>query len=171
MNTVARMLRLLEVVMNKLAIYPGSFDPITNGHIDIVKRALEIFDKIIIVIAVNPEKTSTFSLEERKEMIRESLKDLPQVSVDSTDGLTVHYAQKVGAAAMIRGLRAATDFEYEFQINNANRFIDKKIESVFFMAKHEFMFIASSTIKAMVKGGIDVSKLVPPAVYHKLQKL
>lgn len=104
-------------------------------------------------------------------MIKESVKDYPQISVDSTAGLTVHYAQKVGASAMIRGLRAATDFEYEFQINNANRFIDKRIESIFFMAKHEFMFISSSTIKQMVQGGIDVSKLVPQPVFEKLKKL
>lgn len=157
--------------MNIIAIYPGSFDPITNGHIDIVKRALTIFDKIVILIAVNPSKKSTFSVEKRVEMIRESLKDYPSVSVDTTSGLTVHYAQKVGAKVMIRGLRAATDFEYEFQINSANRFIDKQIESVFFMAKHEFMFISSSTIKEMVAGGIDVSKLVPSPVWEELKKL
>ncbi|MDY0214898.1 MAG: pantetheine-phosphate adenylyltransferase [Bacilli bacterium] len=156
--------------MNVLAIYPGSFDPITNGHIDIVKRALRVFDKIIILVAVNPGKKYLFSVEERVQMIKDSLKEYPQVSVDSTSGLTVHYAQKVGANAMIRGLRAATDFEYEFQMNNANVFIDKQIESIFFMAKHEFMFISSSTIKEMVAGGIDVSKLVPAPVYTMLKK-
>lgn len=156
--------------MNIIAIYPGSFDPITNGHIDIIKRALLIFDKIVVLVAINPNKKFTFALEERVNMIKESLKDYPQVSVDSTSGLTVHYAQKIGAKAMIRGLRAATDFEYEFQINNANRFIDKQVESIFFMAKHEFMFISSSTIKEMVAGGIDVSKLVPPPVWARFQK-
>ena len=156
--------------MNIIAIYPGSFDPITNGHIDIIKRALLIFDKIVVLVAVNPNKRFTFSVDERVSMIRDSLKDYPQVSVDSTSGLTVHYAQKIGAKAMIRGLRAATDFEYEFQINNANRFIDKQIESIFFMAKHEFMFISSSTIKEMVAGGIDVSKLVPAPVWVKFNQ-
>ena len=157
--------------MNTTAIYPGSFDPITNGHIDIIKRSLRMFDKVIILIATNPEKKSTFTVEERMEMIRLSVEELPNVSVDYTYGLTVHYAQKVGAIAMIRGLRAATDFEYEFQINNANRFIDKQVESIFFMAKHEFMFISSSIIKQMVQGGIDVSELVPAPVNKKLQKL
>ena len=156
--------------MNVLAIYPGSFDPITNGHIDIVKRALKIFDNIIILVAINPVKKSFFTIEERLMMIRESLKDYPQVSVDSTSGLTIHYAQKVGAKAMIRGLRAATDFEYEFQMNNANVFIDRTIESIFFMAKHEFMFISSGTIKEMVAGGIDVTKLVPAPVHAMLKK-
>lgn len=156
--------------MNVLAIYPGSFDPITNGHIDIVKRALCVFDRIIILVAVNPAKKYYFTTEERVSMIKESLKDYPQVSVEATSGLTIHYAQKVGAKAMIRGLRAATDFEYEFQMNSANVFIDKQIESIFFMAKHEFMFISSSTIKEMVAGGIDVSRLVPEPVNKMLVK-
>lgn len=156
--------------MNVLAIYPGSFDPITNGHIDIVKRALRVFDRIIILVAVNPAKKYYFTTEERVAMIKDSLKDYPQVSVEATSGLTIHYAQKVGAKAMIRGLRAATDFEYEFQMNSANVFIDKQIESIFFMAKHEFMFISSSTIKEMVAGGIDVSRLVPEPVNKMFAK-
>lgn len=156
--------------MNVLAIYPGSFDPITNGHIDIVKRALRVFDRIIILVAVNPGKKYYFTVEERVKMIQDSLKDYPQVSVDSTSGLTVHYAQKVGAKAMIRGLRAATDFEYEFQMNSANVYIDRQIESIFFMAKYEFMFISSSTIKEMVAGGVDISRLVPAPVAEMLNK-
>ena len=152
------------------AAYPGSFDPITNGHIDIVIRALRVFDRIIILVAVNPAKKYYFTTEERVAMIKDSLKDYPQVSVEATSGLTIHYAQKVGAKAMIRGLRAATDFEYEFQMNSANVFIDKQIESIFFMAKHEFMFISSSTIKEMVAGGIDVSRLVPEPVNKMFAK-
>lgn len=156
--------------MKQIAIYPGSFDPMTNGHIDILKRALLIFDKVVLLVAVNPGKKYTFSVEERIEMIRESIKEFPQVSVDYTTGLTVHYAQKIRAKAMIRGLRAATDFEYEFQLNNANRFIDKDVESVFFMAQQEFLFISSGTIKEMVSGGVDVSKLVPAPVLTRLLK-
>lgn len=157
--------------MKLIAIYPGSFDPITNGHVDILNRALRLFDKIIVLVADNPAKKPTFSVEERKAMIRESLEDNPKVEVDSTMGLTVHYAEKVGAHALIRGLRAATDFEYEFQMNSANQFINANIESVFFMAKHDFMFISSSTIKEMVIGGVDVSSLVPGPVLKRLKTL
>ncbi|OQC11479.1 MAG: Phosphopantetheine adenylyltransferase [Tenericutes bacterium ADurb.Bin087] len=157
--------------MKLIAIYPGSFDPITNGHIDILNRALKLFDKIIVLVADNPAKKSTFTTEERKAMIRESLNGNPHIEVDSTLGLTVHYAEKVGAHALIRGLRAATDFEYEFQINSANRFINPDVESVFFMAKHKFMFVSSSTIKEMVSGGVDVSSLVPEPVLKRLKNL
>jgi len=157
--------------MKLIAIYPGSFDPITNGHIDILNRALKLFDKIIVLVADNPAKKSTFTTEERKAMIRESLNGNPHIEVDSTSGLTVHYAEKVGAHALIRGLRAATDFEYEFQINSANRFINPNVESVFFMAKHKFMFVSSSTIKEMVSGGVDVSSLVPEPVMKRLKNL
>ncbi|HOE54303.1 MAG: pantetheine-phosphate adenylyltransferase [Bacilli bacterium] len=157
--------------MKLIAIYPGSFDPITNGHIDILNRALKIFDNVIVLVADNPAKKPTFSVEERKAMIRESINGNPNVKVDSTTGLTIHYAEKVGAYALIRGLRAAIDFEYEFQINSANSFINSGVESVFLMAKQEFTFISSSTIKEMVSGGVDVSSLVPKPVLKRLEKL
>lgn len=154
--------------MKKIAIYPGSFDPITNGHIDIIKRALKLFDEIIVLIAVNPNKTSYFSLEERMLMIQESLVEFKNVKVDSTTGLTVQYAKKAGSKAMIRGIRALTDFEYEFSINIANKFIDNDVESVFFMAKQEYMFISSSNIKLLVANGVDISQLVPKPVLKRL---
>lgn len=157
--------------MKRIAIYPGSFDPITNGHIDILKRALTIFDEIIVLVAHNPSKKTTFTVTERVEMIQETVASYPQVKVDTHNGLTVQYAAQNGAKAMIRGLRAATDFEYEFQLNNANRYINKDVESVFFMAKHQFMFISSSTIKEMVAGGVDVTSLVPAPVNKRLLKL
>lgn len=157
--------------MKLIAIYPGSFDPITNGHIDILNRALKIFDNVIVLVADNPAKKPTFSVEERKAMIRESINGNPNVKVDSTTGLTIHYTEKVGAYALIRGLRAAIDFEYEFQINSANSFINSGVESVFLMAKQEFTFISSSTIKEMVSGGVDVSSLVPKPVLKRLEKL
>ena len=157
--------------MKLIAIYPGSFDPITNGHIDILNRALKIFDNVIVLVADNPAKKPTFSVEERKAMIRESINGNPNVKVDSTTGLTIHYAEKVGAYALIRGLRAAIDFEYEFQINSANSFINSGVESVFLMAKQEFTFISGSTIKEMVSGGVDVSSLVPKPVLKRLEKL
>ena len=154
----------------KTAIYAGSFDPFTNGHLDILKRSLEIFDKVIVLIAVNPKKKYFFTVEERKNMILDSVKELglKNVEVDVTDGLTVKYAKEHNAKHLIRGLRAVTDFEYEFQIASANEFADKEIDMIFFMARNETTFISSSTIMELHRNGVDVSKLVPNAVYKKL---
>ena len=158
----------MEVIM-KVAIYPGSFDPITNGHLDILERSLKIFDKVIILVANNPNKQSRFSVEERVAMIKESVGNL-NVEVDSTDGLTVEYAKAHGAIALIRGLRAVTDFEYEFQLATSNDFIDSSIESVFLMSKHEKSFINSSMIIELHNKGIDVSALVPEPVLKRLNR-
>jgi len=152
------------------AVYPGSFDPITNGHIDILKRALEVFDEVIILVADNIDKKSRFSVEERVDMIKEATKDLKGVSVDSTHGLTVKYAKKVGAKHLIRGLRAVTDFEYEFTLAEANRFIDDSIDVVFFMANKDYSFISSSMIDSMYKEDVDISKLVPESVIKRYNK-
>ena len=157
----------MEVNM-KVAIYPGSFDPITNGHLDILQRALKIFDKVIVLVAINPNKKSRFSVEDRVAMIKESVSGL-NVEVDATDGLTVEYAKKHGAIALIRGLRAVTDFEYEFQLATANDFIDSSIDSVFLMSKHEKSFINSSMIIELHEKGIDVSSLVPEPVLKRLK--
>ena len=154
----------------KIAIYPGSFDPITNGHLDILNRALKIFDKVIVLIAVNPSKRSRFSAEERKAMIEEAVND-SNVQVDIWDGLTVRYAKEHGATHLIRGLRAVTDFEYEFQLASANDFADSSIDSVFLMSKGEKSFINSSSIMELYKKGVDVSTLVPPSVIKRLNKL
>ena len=153
----------------KVAIYPGSFDPITNGHLEILKRALNIFDRVIMLVAINPEKKSRFTPEERVAMIKETIND-ERVSVDSYNGLTVKYAKEHGATHLIRGLRAVTDFEYEFQLASANDYIDPSIDSVFLMSKAEKSFINSSTIIEMHQKGIDVSSLVPPAVLKRLNK-
>ena len=152
----------------KIAIYPGSFDPITNGHLDILKRSLKIFDKVIVLVAVNPNKQSRFSVKERIAMIKESVEGL-NVEVDSTEGLTVEYAKSRGATALIRGLRAVTDFEYEFQLASANDFIDSSIESVFLMSKNDKSFINSSMIIELYEKGIDVSALVPEPVLKRLK--
>ena len=152
----------------KIAIYPGSFDPITNGHLDILKRSLKIFDKVIVLVAVNPNKQSRFSVKERIAMIKESVEGL-NVEVDSTEGLTVEYAKSHGATALIRGLRAVTDFEYEFQLASANDFIDSSIESVFLMSKNDKSFINSSMIIELYEKGIDVSALVPEPVLKRLK--
>ena len=125
----------------RVAIYPGSFDPITNGHLDILNRALGIFDKVIVLIAVNPNKKSRFSPEERKAMIKEAVEDNPKVVVDSYDGLTVKYARDHDAKYLIRGLRAVTDFEYEFQLATANDYADSSIDTVFLMSKNDKSFI------------------------------
>ncbi|MCD8204822.1 MAG: pantetheine-phosphate adenylyltransferase [Coprobacillus sp.] len=155
----------------KVAVYPGSFDPITNGHLKILYRSLSLFDKVIVLVANNPTKTPRFNVEERVNMIKESVKDLPNVEVDSTDGLSIEYAKKVGATHLIRGLRAVSDFEYEFQLNSANNFIDKEIDMVFLMSSGNDSFINSSTIVDMYLNGVDVSSLVPEPVLIGLAKL
>ena len=152
----------------RIAIYPGSFDPITNGHLDILNRALEIFDKVIVLVAINPNKSSRFSAEERVAMIKETVEG-KNVEVDSYQGLTVEYAKAHGAKHLIRGLRAVTDFEYEFQLATANDFIDSSIDTVFLMSKNDKSFINSSMIVELYKQGQDVSSLVPPSVVKRLK--
>ncbi len=154
----------------KKAVYPGSFDPITNGHIDILKRATSIFDEIIVLIANNPDKNSRFTLEEKIEMVKEAVKDIPNVKVDYTDSLTVKYAKKVGARHLIRGLRAVSDFEYEFKLCASNQFIDKDVEMVFLMSHDATSFISSSMIDDLYKNGEDISPLVPASVLKKYKE-
>ena len=151
----------------KKAVYAGSFDPITNGHIDILKRSLEVFDEVIMLVADNQDKKSRFSVDERVKMIKEAIKDIKGASVDSYHGLTVEYANKVGAKHLIRGLRAVTDFDYEFTLMEANKYIDPSIESVFFMSNKDYSFISSSSIDSMQKANVDISKLVPESVIKK----
>ena len=153
----------------RVAIYPGSFDPITNGHLEILKRALNIFDRVIVLIAVNPTKQTRFSVEDRLTMIKEAVND-ERVTVDSYTGLTVEYAKAHGATHLIRGLRAVTDFEYEFSLASANDFIDSSIDTVFLMSKAEKSFINSSMIMELYQSGVDVSSLVPPSVIRRLKK-
>ena len=152
----------------KIAVYPGSFDPITNGHLDILNRACALFDKVIVLVAQNPHKSSNFSVNERVEMIIEATKDNPKVEVTSDSGLTVEFAKEHHATHLIRGLRAVSDFEYEFQLASANEFIDSKIDTVFLMARGDKTFISSSSIMTMAKAGVDVSKLVPESVLKRL---
>ena len=156
--------------MMKRAIYPGSFDPITNGHLDVLKRALKVFDEVIVLVAVNPEKKTKFSEQERIEMIKEATKGLNGVKVDSTSGLSVEYAKAHGATCLIRGLRAVTDFEYEFSLSASNEFIDSSIDMVFFMSHAETSFISSSSIDELYRKGVDISKLVPESVIEMYKK-
>lgn len=156
--------------MKRIAIYPGSFDPITNGHLDILKRALKAFDEVIILVAENESKKCRFTVQERLEMIQETLHGLDGVSVDSTNGLTVQYAKEHGAKFLIRGLRAVSDFEYEFTLNAANEFIDHNVDTVYFMSTIGRNFISSSYIDSLYSSGIDISDLVPLAVVKKYKE-
>lgn len=154
----------------KIAVYPGSFDPITNGHISILKRSAEIFDKVILLLAVNPNKSSTFKVEERLKMMKEASKDIPNVEVDYDPGLVVNYCMRKGAKHIIRGLRAVTDFEYEFQLAAANEYANPDIDMIFFMARANEGFISSSAVNELRNNNVDISKLVPPVVIEYYNK-
>ncbi|KWW11569.1 MULTISPECIES: pantetheine-phosphate adenylyltransferase [Peribacillus] len=156
--------------MSKIAICPGSFDPITFGHLDIIQRGANVFDEVYVVIVNNSAKNSLFSVEERLELITEATKHMPNVKVDFYQGLTVDYAESVSANAIIRGLRATSDFEYEMQGTSMNRFLNNKIESFFIMTKNQYSFLSSSIVKEVAKYGGDISELVPPVVQEALAK-
>ena len=156
--------------MSRIAVYPGSFDPITNGHLDILERACRVFDEVIVLLAVNEEKHARFSIEERLEMVRDAVKQFPNVRVDSYKGLTVEYARENGAKYLVRGLRAVSDFEYEFSLNAANEFIDNSIDTVYFMSTKGTNFISSSYVDSLYHNGIDISPLVPKKVLEMYQK-
>ena len=155
---------------DKIAIYPGSFDPITNGHISILNRALKIFDKLVIAILQNTQKAPLFTLEERLSMIREVLKPVENVEIDYFDGLLVDYAVKKGTNVVIRGLRALSDFEYEFQLALMNRKLNRDVQSVFLMTDYKWFYTSSTIIKEAAKWGGDISGLVPPLVCKKLKE-
>ena len=154
----------------KIAIVPGSFDPITYGHIDIIKRSTQLFDEVIVAILVNPDKKYLFTLEEREEMINESIKDFNNVRVDSFSGLLVNYAKKVNSTVIVRGLRAVSDFEYEMQLTFMNKALDDNIETFYMMANKQYSFISSSIVKGVSGFGADLSKFVPKHVEEKLEK-
>jgi pantetheine-phosphate adenylyltransferase len=154
----------------KIAIVPGSFDPITYGHIDIIKRSAQLFDEVIVAILVNPDKKYLFTLEEREEMINESIKDFKNVKVDSFSGLLVNYAKKVNSTVIVRGLRAVSDFEYEMQLTFMNKALDDNIETFYMMANKQYSFISSSIVKGVSGFGADLSKFVPKHVEERLEK-
>lgn len=155
----------------KIAIYPGSFDPITKGHLDILNTAAGLFDKVIIAVANNSEKHGFLPVETRVKLIRESIKDLDNVEVDSFDGLTINYAHQKGASILIRGLRAVSDFEYEMQLSQANSALAPDVKTVFLTTKPKYNFISSSTIREIFINNGDVSKFVPKPVFEYLNKL
>ena len=153
----------------KVAVYPGSFDPITYGHLDIIHRGLKVFDKIIVAVLVNSSKTPLFSIEERKKMIREATKKIEQVEVDSFQGLLIDYVHKRKANVILRGLRAISDFEYELKIASTNRILSEEVETLFLMTNHKHSFISSENVKEIAKYGADVRGLVPEHVAKALQ--
>ena len=153
-----------------LAIYPGSFDPITKGHIDVLKKAAKIFDRVIIAVSVNPAKKAMFSIEDRIDMIKESVNEIDGVEVDYFEGLTAKYAKEKGANAIIRGLRAVSDFEYEMQMAQMNNSLYDEIETIFLVPKSKYNFISSSIVKEVSKLGGDVDKFVTAPVSKRLKE-
>lgn len=155
--------------MQRTAIYPGSFDPVTNGHIDIAKRGLKLFDRIIIAVLNNPGKQPLFTVQERLEMLEESMSGIDGIAFDTFDGLLVDCAQKSNAIAVLRGMRAVSDFEYEFQLALMNRKLNREIETVFLMTGLRWIFTSSSIIKEAARFGGDVSDMVPPEVNRRIK--
>lgn len=153
----------------KIAIYPGSFDPITKGHLDVLKTGSEIFDKVIIAVLNNPAKKCFLSVEERINLIKASIEDLDNVEVDAFEGLTVEYAKKRGAKIILRGLRAVSDFEYEMQLSQTNSALAEDIKTIFLTTRPKYNFISSSTVKDIALMGGDISKFVPEAVNEYLK--
>ncbi|MBU4128958.1 pantetheine-phosphate adenylyltransferase [bacterium] len=156
--------------MKKIAVYPGSFDPVTNGHIDLIKRTLGIVDELIVAVVKDSGEKPLFSVEERMAMLKEVTKDLENVRIDSFDELLVDYARKLGAKTIIRGLRAISDFEYEFQMALMNRKLSKEIETVFMMPSAKYSYLSSSMIKEVVSFGGSLCDLVPKVVEERLKE-
>jgi pantetheine-phosphate adenylyltransferase len=153
----------------KVAIYPGSFDLVTNGHIDIIERAARLFDQVMVAVIRNPEKKPQFSLEQRVEMLKKSLTAFKNVKVESFDGLLVDFAKKKKANMIVRGLRAVSDFDYEFQMALTNRKMAPEIETLFFMTDYKYSYLSSSFVKQIARLGGDISGLVPAVVAEKLK--
>ena len=154
----------------KIAVFPGFFDPITLGHADLIKRSAPLFDKIIVAIGINAQKSGLFSIEQRIEWLEKVFEQNENIVVDSYSGLTVKYCEQQQSKFIIRGLRSSSDFEYEKQISQLNHLIGKGIETVFLISKPEFSHISSSIVREIIKGNGDVSKFVPPAVFRSLTK-
>lgn len=155
----------------KKAVYPGSFDPITYGHIDIAKRALKVFDHLFIVISDNPNKVGLFTAQEKKKLIEQALKEhMEHIEVVISHDLTVKETKRLGATHIVRGLRAVTDFEYEFQLTHANRALDKEVDSVFFMTAHKYSYLSSTTVKEIAQFKGELSHFVPDFIKDEIIK-
>ena len=154
--------------MNRLVVYPGTFDPITNGHLDIIKRAAQVFGSLTVLVIRHPEKSPLFSLEERIEFIRSATVNCKGIEIDSFDGLLMDYAKEHKVRVIIRGLRAVSDFDYEFQMTQLNRRLYSEVETIFIMPREEYFFLSSSMVKEIASYRGDVSSFVPRAVVEKL---
>ncbi|HZV35393.1 MAG TPA: pantetheine-phosphate adenylyltransferase [Verrucomicrobiae bacterium] len=153
----------------RTVIYPGSFDPMTNGHLDVVQRATKLFDKVIVAVAQNESKNPLFTLDERVELVSGCVRHLPNVEADAFDGLLVEFVEKRSAQAIIRGLRAVSDFEFEFQLALMNRKLNERVETIFMMPKDTYTFLSSRIVKEIARLGGDVSQFVPPLVQKALK--
>ena len=156
--------------MTRIAVCPGSFDPVTYGHLDIIRRGAKVFDEVYIVVLSNSSKKPLFTVEERIQLLKEVTKEIPNVKVDSFNGLLVDYADSVNASAIIRGLRAVSDFEYEMQITSMNRVLNEKVETFFIMTNNQYSFLSSSIVKEVARYGGSVVDLVPPVVERALKE-
>ncbi|AOE49100.1 pantetheine-phosphate adenylyltransferase [Kangiella sediminilitoris] len=156
--------------MKKIVLYPGTFDPITKGHMDLVKRACRLFDTVIIAIAESPSKKPMFGLEERVDMVREVFKGNTQVQVEGFNGLLAHFAKEKNALAVLRGIRAVSDFEFEFQLANMNRHLDPELESIFLTPSEKYSYISSSLVREVASLGGDITAFVDPIVQNALEK-
>ena len=152
-----------------LAIYPGSFDPVTNGHLDLIERASKLFGRLVVTIARNSEKSPMFTLKERVDMLREATQPFPNVEVDIFDGLLVDYARKLRARVLVRGIRAVSDYEYELQMALMNRRLEPQLETVFMLPAVEYSYLSSHLVRELAVLGGSLSGLVPPAVEHRLR--
>jgi len=154
----------------KLGLFPASFDPITNGHLDLIHRSLSIFDEVVLAVARNVSKSAAFTTEERLEILEAVTRDMDGVSVQIFDGLVVHHAEQIGANAIIRGLRAMSDFEYEFEMALMNKHLAPSVEICFFMTSQDYLYVSSSRLKELVRFGASVDEFVPPLVAEALKK-
>ena len=154
----------------KIALFPGSFDPVTNGHLDIARRALRLFDEVVLAVAKNVSKSGTFPLEDRLEMLSAVVSDEPALRVTAFEGLTVDYAREIGAIAIIRGVRAMSDFEYEFEMALMNKHLYADVETLFMMPSQEYFYVSSSRLKELTRFGREVDEFVPPLVAKKLRE-
>lgn len=154
----------------KIAIYPGSFDPVTSGHLNIIRRAANIFDRVIVCVMVNSNKTPMFTREERVELIRRVTGDLPNVEVDSSDMLLAEYARSIGSCVIVKGLRAGSDFEYEFQMALINHKINPDLDTMFLTAEHQYTYLSSSTVKELGAYNVDLSDFLPEQIIPDFQE-
>ncbi len=159
-----------EQPRRRVALFPASFDPVTNGHLDIAYRARTLFDEVVLALAVNVEKGGLFSVDERLEMLSAALGEAPGLRIDTFDGLTVDFALEIGASAIIRGVRAVSDFEYEFEMALMNKHLFADVETIFMMPSQEYLYVSSSRLKELARFGRDVQEFVPPVVAKRLRE-